>query len=117
MTDEDMTPNEIALLRTERANDPSEITFLDHNKTFVTLHPDGSVTYGEGITPTEAAQAFWNAVSAVLNTQPFMQEAVRKAYEEAARVAEKCEPLKPYDIADTEREHIAAAIRALKDKK
>ncbi len=52
-----------------------ELVFAEPNEPFVTLHPDGSVTFKNGITPTKAAQKFWDAVSVSMNMQPFIREA------------------------------------------
>jgi hypothetical protein len=42
---------------------PPVITILGENgRPLIAVHPDGRIEYGDGYTPDEAAQAFWDAV-------------------------------------------------------
>jgi hypothetical protein len=42
--------------------DPNPSFTFCAGKTQVTIKPDGTIIYGEGYTPDEAARAFWDAV-------------------------------------------------------
>ena len=42
----------------------SLISVSDGGRLLVSISPDGEVTYGEGVTPTEAAKRFWEAIAA-----------------------------------------------------
>lgn len=61
-----------------------DISVCADNVPYATLHPNGDVTFGEGITPTEAARTFWDAVRFMLNEQPF----VLAERERCAKIAE-----------------------------
>ena len=38
---------------------PMNFVFYDQGKTIVTIHPDGTILLGEGVTVDEASRVFW----------------------------------------------------------
>lgn len=41
---------------------PPDITIVGADGPLVTIHPDGTLDYGPGYTPDEAARSFWDAM-------------------------------------------------------
>lgn len=41
---------------------PTSLCIHASNKIIVTIRPDGTIEYGEGYTPDDAARALWDAV-------------------------------------------------------
>jgi hypothetical protein len=54
---------------------PSAITIMDNRALVVSVNFDGTVEFGEGITPSEAAKAMWEEIAAFATT-PFVRDAV-----------------------------------------